>query len=422
MASTSLLLHGNGTNGSTTVIDEAIHVITVAGAAQISTTQSKFGGASIKINATTDYLSTPGGAHFDVLATESYTLEMFLYRTTDSAYGEVCNFGDSHIRIYVDNSGRLNVKQKNVARYSGPAAADTENRAAITINTWHHIAIVQDAVHNYFSIFVNGHCVFRSAAYLQSMVSAATAYVAGALAPIGALSGYVDEVRFVKDEATYYYSGPSIPAYSAYTVPIAEYPAPSKIALPSGFLTTKVGTPFRYADTIASGFLAIKVGAPLAGYRRYFDAASAGVVAQLGAPTATQLFTERTITARMHGFKTANVGIPDCQLSHVVASAGVVTKFGIPSTKTTQQSASAAGFMAVKIGSPTASLSSRFIAYGFKAGQYGTPYAEPSQFAVMTGFRATHIGTPSGPAREHYVGDSLSITTKNSSITVNRSA
>jgi len=48
-SSVSLLLNGNGTNGSTTFTDSSVnnHTITRNGNAQISTTQSKFGGSSM---------------------------------------------------------------------------------------------------------------------------------------------------------------------------------------------------------------------------------------------------------------------------------------------------------------------------------------------------------------------------------------
>jgi hypothetical protein len=45
----SLLLHGNGTNGSTTITDNSPSpkTVTAVGNAQISTAQSKYGGGSI---------------------------------------------------------------------------------------------------------------------------------------------------------------------------------------------------------------------------------------------------------------------------------------------------------------------------------------------------------------------------------------
>ena len=61
--SVSLLLHGDGANGSTTIVDSSPtpKTVTAFGDAQISTAQSKFGGASIAFDGTGDYLSANDG-------------------------------------------------------------------------------------------------------------------------------------------------------------------------------------------------------------------------------------------------------------------------------------------------------------------------------------------------------------------------
>lgn len=55
----SLLLHGNGVNGSTSIVDSSPSpkAVTAVGNAQISTAQSKWGGASIALDGSGDYLS-----------------------------------------------------------------------------------------------------------------------------------------------------------------------------------------------------------------------------------------------------------------------------------------------------------------------------------------------------------------------------
>ena len=55
-ANVSLLLHGDGTNGSTTIVDSSSSskTVTAVGDAQISTAQSKFGGSSIYFDGTGD--------------------------------------------------------------------------------------------------------------------------------------------------------------------------------------------------------------------------------------------------------------------------------------------------------------------------------------------------------------------------------
>jgi hypothetical protein len=73
-ADVSLLLHGDGTNGSTVITDNSPSpkTVTAVGNAQISTAQSKFGGASIAFDGTGDYLNVSGGF---VSGTEDFTIE-----------------------------------------------------------------------------------------------------------------------------------------------------------------------------------------------------------------------------------------------------------------------------------------------------------------------------------------------------------
>jgi hypothetical protein len=54
---TSLLMHFNGTNGSTTMTDSSKnnYSFTATNGAAISTAQSKFGGASVFLDGTNDY-------------------------------------------------------------------------------------------------------------------------------------------------------------------------------------------------------------------------------------------------------------------------------------------------------------------------------------------------------------------------------
>jgi hypothetical protein len=55
----SLLLHGDGANGSTTIVDSSPSpkTVTAVGNAQISTAQSKFGGSSLAFDGSGDYLT-----------------------------------------------------------------------------------------------------------------------------------------------------------------------------------------------------------------------------------------------------------------------------------------------------------------------------------------------------------------------------
>jgi len=78
---TSLLLHGNGSNGSTSIIDSSPNpkIVTAVGNAQISTAQSKFGGSSIAFDGNEDYLDIGINSAFGY-GLNNFTIEFWLYR------------------------------------------------------------------------------------------------------------------------------------------------------------------------------------------------------------------------------------------------------------------------------------------------------------------------------------------------------
>lgn len=76
----SLYLKMNGANGSTTFYDSSLygHTVTANGNAQISTAQSKFGGASAAFDGAGDWLSVARNAAF-IPTTGDFTIEMWVY-------------------------------------------------------------------------------------------------------------------------------------------------------------------------------------------------------------------------------------------------------------------------------------------------------------------------------------------------------
>jgi hypothetical protein len=74
----SALLHFNGTNGSTSIIDQTGKTWTISGAATISTAQSKFGGSSLACPGTSiNGATTPSTGDFD-FGSGDFTIEFFV--------------------------------------------------------------------------------------------------------------------------------------------------------------------------------------------------------------------------------------------------------------------------------------------------------------------------------------------------------
>ena len=151
---TKLLLHCNGTNASTSFPDSSLSpkTVTANGGAIVSTAQSKFGGASLLINnASADYLSAPDSDDW-FFDTGAWTIDMWVYRTTDSGTDEVL----------IDNRGTtatvgwvLFINSSDVLdSYMGGALRGNSGATTIPLNTWTHVAYVRTG--DTMKIFING--------------------------------------------------------------------------------------------------------------------------------------------------------------------------------------------------------------------------------------------------------------------------
>jgi len=132
----SLLLHGDGPNGSTTIIDSSPSpkTVTAFGNAQISTAQSKFGGASIAFDGTGDHLIVSA----QLLNPSIWTFEAWVRPTSvsgDRTLFSQYNSTDKNRTIFSIASGNLRI-------FNGGQGLNTGS-ATVSADTWHHIAFVR---------------------------------------------------------------------------------------------------------------------------------------------------------------------------------------------------------------------------------------------------------------------------------------
>ena len=76
---TKLLLHCNGTDGSTSFLDDSgnSRTVTAIGSAQVDTAESKFGGASVLCSTKNDYLSVTDFLDLD-LGSDDFTFDFWV--------------------------------------------------------------------------------------------------------------------------------------------------------------------------------------------------------------------------------------------------------------------------------------------------------------------------------------------------------
>lgn len=213
-ASVVSLLHFDGTNGSTTFTDQKGKAWTAYGAAALTTSQKKFGTASLSLNGTDAGIQTPNSTDFD-FGTGDFTAEAWVYLNSNTSLGYIFNRGNGAgtnggFAMAVNASGQL------LLVYHGFAF---QTAGATTLNTgqWYHLAICRAGTT--VRLFVDG--------VIDASATNSTNYTAAASTPntIGSnldagvpsqfLSGFIDDVRITKGVARY---------TAAFTPPTAPFP------------------------------------------------------------------------------------------------------------------------------------------------------------------------------------------------------
>ena len=181
----SLLLHMDGANGSTTFTDNSANArtITAVGNAQISTTQSQFGGASAYFDGTGDYLSFTGGMPSG--SGTAFTIECWIRLDDLSSYRAITRTAGG-LDIGVQPNGVINCDQTSVGIIANSATG------VITAGTWYHIAVTRDTSNNY-KIYVNGTQVASGTNSFS--VTAATTIGFSAFSGAHYFKGYIDDFR-----------------------------------------------------------------------------------------------------------------------------------------------------------------------------------------------------------------------------------
>ena len=203
-ANTSLLLHCNGADGSTTFTDSSgtPKAMTANDNAQIDTAKSKFGGASGLFDGTSDYLTTPSHADFDISGSD-YTKEAWIYiPSTTSADAPIM----ARRPAGQPNGWMLFVqypqRKLHYAGYVNGAWTDPimEDPTIFPVDKWTHIAITRSG--SDARMFTDG-TIVKTATITTIQDSSGSAFVIGTNASNGegSMNGWIDEVRFSKGVA-----------------------------------------------------------------------------------------------------------------------------------------------------------------------------------------------------------------------------
>ena len=213
MASVSLLLHGDGANASTTMTDSSLSPkgVTAVGGAQISTAQGKFGGASVVLNGSGAYLSSPNSPDFNFGAGD-FTIETWVRLNALPASGLNYAIAGKYTAagnlrswlFYLLNTNGVYELGLGLLPDGTSATGVTSKSGSIAISTgsWYHLAVTRQG--GVVRFFVNGQAYgpFTNTTSPFAGTSAITIGTTGDAAG-GWVNGYLDDLRITKGVARY---------------------------------------------------------------------------------------------------------------------------------------------------------------------------------------------------------------------------
>lgn len=197
----SILLHGDGTNNSTTFTDSgpSPKTITRVGNTIISTSQSKFGGASIYFDQNDSYLSATSSDF--TMGTGDYTVELWALAESSSTNGfqRIFSFGGGtvgqvSVERYQDSTGTTPFM------INTPSGRGNSYDISADVKSWNHVALTRNSGTS--TLWVNGQA--RNIVTDTTNHDHNVFYIGGYQGTTGyEWFGYLDEIRVTKGIARY---------------------------------------------------------------------------------------------------------------------------------------------------------------------------------------------------------------------------
>jgi hypothetical protein len=205
-----------------TVAGRTANTVTASGNAQVDTAQSKFGGSSLLVDGTGDYLTFNTGAagDFEFTAGEDFTMECwfrvnsFAQFTGMLSLGNVRGASSGEACLYVESSASTpnGPGLRFILNYGTVSLFNTSATYVISSGVWYHAAIVRSGTT--WKLYQDGVEIASATATATAGVTAIGGRV-GSFADTTLLhNGHIDEVR-ISNIARY--TAGFTPATSAFT-------------------------------------------------------------------------------------------------------------------------------------------------------------------------------------------------------------
>lgn len=224
-ANTKLMLHMNGTDASTTFIDNSPspHTVVANGNAQIDTAEKKFGTGSLLLDNNGDYLSIADSNDWDIFGSnlDDWTVD---FQVKHNSLGSV----DYYIEQSEASSNRWYMYHVAGSGLGFAVTSSSSNiiiinsvASAISDSNWHHVALIKVA--NKYAVYLDGIQTGYTQDNDTDTFSAPLKIGITENAAPGTfdMDGWIDEFRI--QHSNYFNANPVIGLTDTITVPTEEY-------------------------------------------------------------------------------------------------------------------------------------------------------------------------------------------------------
>jgi len=213
-ANVELLLKFNGSDASTTITDSSTNgtSCTASGDAQLDTAKFKFGGSSLLLDGTGDYVTVTGGGSELAPGSGDFTIEFWIWWNSVSGTQVMYEPRDSGSAgrpvIYKNSSDKL-IFYDNSALISGTTT--------LTTGAWHHIALSKNSgsTRMYLNGVQEGSTYSDSTTYTNPTGYPRIGVQDGGAALSNYVNGWIDSLRVTIGTGRY---------PTAFTPPTEEFP------------------------------------------------------------------------------------------------------------------------------------------------------------------------------------------------------
>ena len=188
----SLLLHGDGADGSTTIVDSSPtpKTVTAVGNVQISTAQSKFGGSSIAFDSQIANNLTSTSNEF-IFGAGDFTIEAWIRLNSDP-------FPDFPTIVRLDTQLYFNFRASTFFAITSATQVYAGSPSGAPVNQWFHVAATRhNGLCRVFLDGISGTPVVFSNNFTTPSLNIGNG---GASSPF---DGYIDDLRITKGVARY---------------------------------------------------------------------------------------------------------------------------------------------------------------------------------------------------------------------------